>query len=225
MTDEWDFKTDCHAWVERPDGSILDWWFNDYETIVKVQGLEKGISVYMPDDKYHRICMEQVHKKIRDCKASGMSFLKKNKDCIKFFLDQPASGNCFMNAYAYCYFNRDCKLRVGNFGWAKKKPTQNITTWFEFGDADMKLDWKHYYHLYPANERVEMEIVSDGPWNKPYILPAAVKAAAKGHGITDKQVDEMRNTLAEVIAEGGCEGLHIKKGMTMDEVKELFGMV
>lgn len=215
MMKDWSSTTDCHTWVERPDGSIKDWFFCDYDTIIRVQGLEKGIPVYMPDDKYHETCMRQVRTKIKEIKNSGLPMFKKPKDVIKFFYDQPAAGNCFMNAYAYCYFNRDCKLRIGNFGWAKKKRTKNINTWFEFGDADMKEDWKYYYLKYPANEKLDMEIVGTGPWNRPYIADSAINAAAVERGVSKEDVERMRRKLAEMIAEEGTDGIEIVDGITI----------
>ena len=212
---DWSSTTDCHAWVEKPDGSILDWHFFDYDTIIRVQGLEKGITVYMPDDKYHKTCMTQVRKKIRQIKNAGIPMLSTTKDILKFFYDQPAAGNCFMNAYSYVYFNRDCKLRVGNFGWAKKKRTKNINTWFEFGDADMKEDWKYYYKKYPANDKLNMEVVGAGPWNEPYIADAAINRAAMERGVSRKQVEQMRRKLAEMIAEEGTDGIEVVDGITI----------
>lgn len=130
-------KLDAHAWIEMPDGSIKDWYFQDYDNIKRLWNCE-GRAYYYPNPEKFAPAMRHIIKKmVKTAKKFLPEVYTDAKAVFEDFYNEPKAGHCFMNAYAYKYFNPEVKLMVGSMGWASKK-TGKIH--WEFGDADMT--WK-----------------------------------------------------------------------------------
>ena len=130
-------KLDAHAWIEMPDGSIKDWYFQDYDNIKRLWNCE-GRAYYYPNPEKFSLPMRGIIKKMVKIAKKYIPERYPNAEAVfKDFYNEPKAGHCFMNAYAYKYFNPEVKLMVGSMGWASKK-TGKIH--WEFGDADMT--WK-----------------------------------------------------------------------------------
>ena len=127
-----DETLDAHAWCEDKDGKVVfDPHFKEYDLIKKIRDLE-GEPQYEEVSTLSRQVMVIIKRQIKDAKRQGkQQGIKLTSEMIMtMFLEQPAFGNCFLNAYAYRWFNPEVKMRVGKMGWKVKKTERCYGTTF-----------------------------------------------------------------------------------------------
>ena len=141
---------DAHAWIEKPDGTILDFDFTEYNEIRRLWACDNPRPFYAPNDAYlpamRRICKKMVNTAKRvlpDVYPNAEAFYRD-------FYEEPKAGHCFMNATAYKFFNPQCKLKVGSMGWVKKRTG---TIHWEFGNACMAWKPRRAIEKYPPNNK------------------------------------------------------------------------
>tara|TARA_A100001391_G_C5056718_1_gene274930 strand:+ start:1171 stop:1794 length:624 start_codon:yes stop_codon:yes gene_type:complete len=143
---------DLHAWVETADGRLLDWDFEAYGEVRRIRDLN-DTPYYVPEcGENPRRAMALIREHIKERKAYlGCS----TKQLLETFYTAPQYGCCFLNAYAYVYFNRDCRVIIGSMGYEKK---DGSGIWWEYGPAKMGMSRREARERYPLNRSKDIQL-------------------------------------------------------------------
>lgn len=122
---------DFHAWIETPEGKILDYSNNDpvYKQTRRIHKLtKKRVYKAFPDEEERKAFTHLDKKHIKP----RMELLKKlSKDLQEKICERwmNSAGHCIMRAYLILEKNPTYKIRIGSMGWKNKRGK----VWWEYG--------------------------------------------------------------------------------------------
>lgn len=119
-----------HAWVRRPDGTIYDPHFPEYDSMAEMSNCDASQKVY------HEWTSAQQKEKLNNSIPRIMTNIRKNmetngmtmKEVAEFFCESPGFRSCIINAYCYKLIHPDSEIVIGHMGWRNIK-TPDIVWW------------------------------------------------------------------------------------------------
>ena len=121
-----------HAWIRKPDGSIHDPHFKEYELMMKMPNCDANEKVY---DEWSP---SQQKEKLRNEMPSLIDTMKLNmdennqtkKEIAEFLIANPQYRACIFNAFCYKIIHPECEIVIGHMGFRNKKTPSII--WWEY---------------------------------------------------------------------------------------------
>lgn len=121
-----------HAWIRKPDGSIHDPHFKEYDWMMKMPNCDANEKVY---DEWSPT---QQKEKLRNEMPSLIDVMKDNREInnstnteiAEFLIANPQYRACIFNAFCYKIIHPDCEIVIGNMGFRNKKTPSII--WWEY---------------------------------------------------------------------------------------------
>ena len=140
FTDENTYKTkasqifgndDFHAWIETPEGTILD-YDNKSTEFVKIRRLhnltDERVYNPFPEDEERKAFL-YLHNKFIKPRLKLMNELSKEWQKKYEIMVMNIPGQCIMRASFIWKNNKGYKIRIGSMGWKNKRGG----VWWEYG--------------------------------------------------------------------------------------------
>lgn len=121
-----------HAWIRKPDGSIHDPHFVEYDYMMKMPNCDANEKVY------EEWSPTQQKEKLRNEMPSLIDTMKINmeehnetkKHIAEVLIANPQYRACIFNAFCYKIIHPDCEIVIGHMGFRNKKTPSII--WWEY---------------------------------------------------------------------------------------------
>jgi hypothetical protein len=121
-----------HAWIRRPDGTIYDPHFEEYEDLAEMpncDALQKVYHEWSPAQQKEKLTnsIPRIMRNIRaNMEANGMTM----REIAEVFCERPGFRSCIINAYCYKLIHPDSEIVIGHMGFRNKKTPEIV--WWEY---------------------------------------------------------------------------------------------